>query len=66
MPEYVKRMMEEQTELYERIRKLRTFIDSPKYRTMTNEKQILINYQFDAMNMYYYFLTERLELEAKG
>ena len=65
MPEYVKRMMKEQTELYEKIRKLRAFIDSPKYRTLTNEKQFLMEYQLEAMNMYHYFLTERLELEVK-
>lgn len=63
MKEHVERMMKEETELFERIKKLEAFTSSPKFLEMAFWMRELAQCQLNAMLLYYHFLTERIKAE---
>ena len=63
---YLERMRNENSELCERIVKLRAFISQNSlFRGFTEKKKGLMEGQLKAMGLYQYFLSQRIEMEQK-
>lgn len=63
---YIDRMREEKEQLSERITKLKYFIHlNNSYHDLSAQKKDLLKSQLHAMELYYYFLYERLTLEEQ-
>lgn len=62
LPDYVKRMQVELSELTEKIDKLSLFLRTPKMLELSELKQKLLKMQFEAMQVYAEMLNERLDL----
>ena len=64
MEDYLKRMLVEQKELKEKVAKLEMFIDSYKFRSLTQDNQKLLKKQLSYMLGYLNTLTERIVLNG--
>jgi len=62
----VKRMAEEYDQLAGRLFKLCAFIETDKFKALSEESQFLLTQQRDAMNDYVKILRQRIELECEG
>ena len=62
----VKRMAEEYDKLAGRLSRLCNFIESDKFKTLSEESQFLLTQQRDVMNDYVKILRQRIELECEG
>lgn len=56
------KLEEEFQELQQKMRRLKTFIDSDKYQTLTDESQSLLFIQYEAMRTYGSCLVSRMNL----
>ena len=61
--DYLKRMKSEVVELLERMKKIKSFIDSDKFNKLSEQKQNLLIVQNLAMATYLNILTERIRVE---
>ena len=59
------KLEEEFQELQQKMRRLKTFIDSDKYQTLTDESQSLLFIQYEAMRTYGSCLVARMKLRMK-
>ena len=59
------KLEEEFQELQQKMRRLKTFIDSDKYQTLTDESQSLLFIQYEAMRTYGSCLVSRMKLIMK-
>ena len=57
---YVDRMLKEESELDDRICKLRSFIDSKQFQALSDEDRNLLNLQLNAMQLYTSILGMRI------
>ena len=65
MPDYVKRMIDEQKELQKKIQKLRVFLnDEEKVKDLSDVELNLLNCQVCAMQTYDCILASRLCIEC--
>ena len=64
MEDYLQRMLDEQKELKERVAKMQMFIDSYKFRSLTQDNQKLLRKQLSYMMGYLNTLTERIVLNG--
>lgn len=62
---YIHRMETEQKELKDKIDKLSNFINSDKYKELSDVKCTLLKYQIEAMKKYYKILSARILLERE-
>lgn len=62
----VKRMAEEYDQLAGRYNRLCNFIESDKFKTLSEESQFLLTQQRDAMKDYVKILRQRIEMECEG
>lgn len=62
----VKRMAEEYDQLAGRYNRLCNFIESDKFKTLSEESQFLLTQQRDAMTDYIKILRQRIEMECEG
>lgn len=62
----VKRMAEEYDQLAGRYYRLCNFIESDKFKALSEESQFLLTQQRDAMNDYVKILRQRIEMECEG
>lgn len=62
----VKRMAEEFDQLAGRLSRLCHFIESDKFKTLSEESQFLLTQQRDAMNDYFKILRQRIEMECEN
>jgi uncharacterized protein YdcH (DUF465 family) len=61
---HVQRMLDEQSELSDKVGKLETFIlTNPVFKQLSKERQRLMRQQYDAMSLYNNILKERVALE---
>ena len=61
MEEYQKRMLDEAKELSERIEKLNRFIAlDERFKKLPTREQVLMRQQLNAMQLYRYFLEQRI------
>jgi hypothetical protein len=60
LPPHMKRVMEEGDQLSERLSKLGTFMQTPGFKALMGEDQILLSTQFAAMTAYLNILTIRV------
>ena len=56
------KLEEEFQELQQKMRRLKTFIDSDKYQTLTDESQSLLFIQYESMRTYGSCLVSRMKL----
>lgn len=64
MDDYVKRLISEHSGLNERLRKLKTKIDDEKFMSeISNDKAVLLQAQYHAMETYAFILAQRLLIE---
>lgn len=63
--DFVERMKEELDDLRNKIRKLETFKNSPKYKNVKPYKKDLMRMQLNAMDFYALMLQRRIEAEAE-
>ena len=62
---YLDRMNIELDELGKKYQKLGAFIDSDKFKKLTSEKRTLLLKQYDAMQIYYLTLGQRISIEQE-
>lgn len=62
----VKRMAEEYDQLAGRLSRLCHFIETDKFKTLSEESQFLLTQQRDAMNDYAKILRQRIEIECEN
>lgn len=65
MHDFQRRVVDEKTELDNKIRKLTFFIDSEKFASVPEEERELMNEQLKCMRQYTSILTRRIEAFGK-
>lgn len=62
MQKFVKKMVDEKSDIDDKIKKLEAFMLTPTYTELSQKEKKLIREQDDAMNIYSRALGERIEL----
>lgn len=65
MEDYVKRLINEEKELFEKMDKLSKFLDTDIFKKLEKCKQQLLQRQYEIMVQYDEILIERISLEIK-
>lgn len=62
MQKFVKKMVDDKSDIDDKIKKLEAFMLTPTYTELSQKEKKLIREQDDAMNLYSKALGERIEL----
>ena len=61
MKDYVARMLQEHSDLNDKVTKLSEFMKSEKYSALSDEQKDLLNAQYHAMSSYLFILARRID-----